>query len=259
MNNFFDIKSRIVNKFGEIVLGKNRYLDFLIHQLKKNFELKFLREWTYNSNPPHFYDQRHNIVDLGFGTAAAGAFPLYRAFYTSEVIAQGDKVLDIGCGDGFFTLRFYSIKASMVDAVDIEPSAIEHCLKYNASPKINYKQIDAIKDPFPNPSYDVIVFDGGIGHISREDTLHLLKKIKSHLTDTGIFSGSESLGREGHDHLQFFESLDDLRALFSPHFKYISLKSIEYKIGSGFLRNEAYWRCSNSLSKMKKYSWSNNF
>lgn len=42
---------------------------------------------------------------------------------------------------------------------------------------------------------------------------YFLTKIKNSLTDDGIFVGSESLGRvEGkHDHLQFFDELEDLQ------------------------------------------------
>lgn len=257
---YSDFQFKLINKLHRIIFGEARYLDFLIYAIKKSFDLKFLREWVNTSSLPHFYDQRHNVIDLAFGNAQLGPFPFYRGFYTSEVIKEGDRVLDIGCGDGFFTMRFYAPKAKKVDAIDIEPSAIEMAKDTNQNSKIQYILKDAVKEDFPSPEYDVIVFDGAIGHLSKEDSKILLKKIKNSLSANGLFVGSESLGLEGHDHLQFFNTMDDLRSLLSSHFRYVSLKSVDYvNNNSGFKRKEAYWRCSNSLVRFHEFSWHNNF
>ena len=69
--------------------------------------------------------------------------------------------------------------------------------------------------------------------------------------------GSESLGIEGEDHLQFFHSLDELNILFKKHFKHVYLKEITYplKWAGNFLRREAYWRCSNSMEYLNVSDW----
>ena len=112
-----------------------------------------------------------------------------------------------------------------------------------------------MKSPFPRDDYDVIVWDGALGHFGKDTTHLMLKKIQNSLKATGIFAGSESLGLEGHDHLQFFNSLEDLYNIFKPYFKFIALKSRSYKIGNDFLRNEAYWRCSNDLKRIDESDW----
>ena len=77
----------------------------------------------------------------------------------------------------------------------------------------------------------------------------MLTKISDHLTEDGIFVGSENLGREeGHDHFQFWDNLEEFRYLFEGYFKHIELKEVQYPIGhyNNFIRKEAYWKCYNS-------------
>jgi hypothetical protein len=70
----------------------------------------------------------------------------------------------------------------------------------------------------------------------------------------GVFAGSESLGKEGSDHLQFFAAPDDLAALFKPYFKHVELRTQTYS-GDGFVRREAYWRCANDPTRLRECDW----
>ena len=88
--------------------------------------------------------------------ATVGAFPFLRGFFAQMAVNEGDKVLDISCGDGFFSKRFFSTKASHVDAFDIEAYAIEMANRY-ADSKVSYFVRDAIADPFPSDGYDVVI------------------------------------------------------------------------------------------------------
>ena len=106
-----------------------------------------------------------------------------------------------------------------------------------------------------NQTDDVIVFDGALGHFPLESTARLLEKIRDALAADGIFVGSESLGEEGYDHLQFFAGLDDLRALFSTYFDHVQLRTIAYKIPTGALRHEAFWRCANARARLEAVAW----
>ena len=109
----------------------------------------------------------------------------------------------------------------------------------------------------PRPTYNVIVWDGALGHFAADRTANLLKRIQAALDGDGVFVGSESLGHEGDDHLQFFESLEDLRTLLAPWFKYINLRSMDDRLGRGLglLRREAYWRCSNQEGRLNDGQW----
>jgi SAM-dependent methyltransferase len=210
----------------------------LSSSIRAHYRSLFRRSVVWFSDEPHFFNNRANVVNLAFDENAE-PYSLYRGFYASEVIKQGDVVLDIGCGDGFFTRKFLAPKAAQVDAVDIEPRAME-ATRQNKGKNITYLLMDAVKDPFPRGHYDVIVWDGALGHFSADTTHQVLEKIAK---AGDLFVGSESLGHEGSDHLQFFETLDDLARLFKPYFKHVYMKKAEYS--ATVERVEAYWRCSN--------------
>ena len=232
--------------------GRERVLVNLLAEYYKEW---FHREWVISAEKPHFTYFRPTFFGFTYNQIPPSICNFYRGFYCAEVIQPGDSLLDIGCGDGFLTLRFYGGKCSYIDALDIEPKAIQLALQNNNSPNIHYHLLDAVAKPFPNDKYDVIVLDGSIGHFSADVTDLLLNKIKNALKPNGIFVGSESLGREGCDHLQFFYSLNELSALFKPYFVNIQMRSTQYDIGGGFIRNEAYWRCSNDDSRLKSLCW----
>jgi SAM-dependent methyltransferase len=227
----------------------------LLGLLGQYYASRFRRQWQWSVEPPHFFDHRIGIFDFAFGSSKMGSYPYSRGFFSSEVIREGDVLLDIGCGDGFFTRRFFAPRCAQVDAIDVEPSAIEAASAINSAPNIAYHLLDATALPFPRPCYDVIVWDGALGHFAPATTARMLEKIGAALGDSGIFVGSESLGREGSDHLQFFETLEDLYALLAPRFQCVQLRAIDYKLGAGFLRREAFWRCSNDERRLRESQW----
>jgi 2-polyprenyl-3-methyl-5-hydroxy-6-metoxy-1,4-benzoquinol methylase len=227
---------------------------FLLRLLGRHYDAQFRRDWQLSEEEPHFFSHRIGLFKLAFGDEAIGPYAYSRGFYSAEVVREGDRLLDIGCGDGFFTKRFLSARCSKVDAVDVEPSAIHAAQRNNPAANINYYLLDAVNESFPSNEYDVIVWDGALGHFSPETTHLMLQKIVEHLAPEGIFVGSESLGHEGTDHLQFFDSLEALRAIFSTHFRHIELRSMDYRTGD-FVRSEAFWRCAQTRDRLESNHW----
>lgn len=210
--------------------------------LRKFYDSSFRRKWLWQtSGEPHFTDHDYTFFRLYDGTFGQGVYSLARAMNAAEHVKHGAKVLDIGCGDGGFTKRFLSPKASHVDAVDIEPSAIETANKNNAASNVTFRLLDATSQPLPSTQYDLIVMDGVLGHMAAEPSKALLNKIATALAPGGFFCGSETLGHEGHDHLQFFETESDLRDALST-FEHIDLRTLTYDI-AGIRRREAIWTC----------------
>jgi SAM-dependent methyltransferase len=229
----------------------------LLSLLGQHYRSVFRREWKYRDEPPHFNQHRGGIFQMAFGKQVIGPEGWYRGIFSSEVIRDGDDLLDIGCGDGFFSARYYSHKCRHIDAVDIEPSAIRAARTWHSRPNIEYHLLDAVHQPFPRDRYDVVVWDGALGHFSADVTDRMLAKIARALDHEGVFVGSESLGdQEGHDHLQYFGSLEDLHRIFQDHFPYVELKSSRYRIGvAGFVRTEAFWRCARQSSRLDQCGW----
>jgi SAM-dependent methyltransferase len=244
-------------RFAErIVWGGGVREKALIGLLGGHYASKFRRQWRFTIDQPHFMDHRIGIFEFAFSKKEAVAQKYMRGFYSLQMLRDRDTLLDIGCGDGFFSRRFFAQKCSHIDAVDVEPTAIQAAKKANSSPNISYHLLNAVDEPFPRKSYSCVVWDGAIGHFPAKTIELMLAKIRDAIGDTGIFVGSESLGLEGHDHLQFFHNLDELGALFGRYFKFVKLKEESYTIGArSFVRREAYWRCSNDRSRIDADSW----
>jgi SAM-dependent methyltransferase len=225
--------------------------------LSQYYRSTFRRQWAWQVyGEPHFSIHSGALFSLLNGQIGQGIYTFTRAFLSAEIISEGDHVLDIGCGDGGLTKRFYAPRAAHVDAIDIEESAIDYAGKRNSAPNISYRRLDAVLEPFPRSSYDVIIFDGAIGHFTREGSAVVLKKISSALAPGGVFCGSESLGTEGQDHLQVFRTCDDLRSLLLEQFGHVRVKQQKYPIHTmSNDRIEAYWRCSNADGRLDELDW----
>ena len=245
----FSKTGRKVLQFLETLMGgggSRWYRDLSKKFLNFQYKSKFRHDWVWAKEPPHFsdFEKFENLFENSFSFYA-----FLKGYYAVDVLKKEDILLDIGTGTGFFPSRFFSSKCKYIDAIDIEKSAIDYAKKYNYVNNINFIRQDAVNTAFPLKKYNVIVWDGAIGHFNPETTSQMLNKILHSLDKDGIFIGSESLGSdEGIDHLQFFENLNDLGVLLKKHFRYVYLKELHYPIGSdlAFMRKEAYWRCCNS-------------
>jgi SAM-dependent methyltransferase len=205
------------------------------------------RQWRLSGEMPHFYD--HRIGSLLFAAGEGSGLGMYRAYLAAQVMQPGDVVLDIGCGDGFFAHRFFAPRVAHVDSIDVERSAIDHAQRHHAAPNIAHHLLDAVADPFPRSRYDVVVWDGALGHFAPEVTREVLAKIGGVLSEGGLFVGSETLGDEGHDHLQFFSDLEALRTVLGAEFPVVRLTQMRYGA-----RHEAYWRCALGPSERLEFA-----
>jgi hypothetical protein len=85
----------------------------------------------------------------------------------------------------------------------------------------------------------------------------MLRKIAGSLGPAGVFVGSESLGKEGVDHLQTFDALEDIGKLLRTHFTQVYVRELTYPLSwaRGFVRKEGYWRCSNDPERLQCSGW----
>ena len=255
---FSDQGRKLMRFLERLVWGGRLRRSITKKLLSAQYQSKFRRVWLWADDPRHFSDNEN--YEAVFENPNNAAYLFYRGLLTTEILKSNDKLLDIGCGDGFYNYRFYSHKCKVIDAIDIEVSAITYAKSHNHAKNINYVLQDAVNLPFPSKKYNVIAWDGAIGHFPAEVTEFMLAKIIEALEDDGVFTGSESLGHEeGHDHLQFFETIYDFGNLFKKHFKYVTIRETNYPIPipgqPDFMRREAYWRCSNSTEFNERFGW----
>lgn len=81
---------------------------------------------------------------------------------------RGKKVLDAGCGDGYFTLQFFD-KAGPTSmyAVDTAPSAVGLIKSRRAGRNIEFAVGDAHRLPFADDSFDIVLLQSVLHHADR--------------------------------------------------------------------------------------------
>jgi len=137
-------------------------------------------------------------------------------------LPKGGKVLDVCCGDGYFSDLFWSISAERVDAVDRDPRALAQAARSHGHRNIAFHKRDIVRDPLPDSQYDLVCFFEAIEHLSAEDGQVVLRKLRSALADGGHIVGSttqvahDARGMGNPEHDNEFESAEDLAAFLGP-------------------------------------------
>jgi len=144
-----------------------------------------------------------------------------RAVVGNRYIEEGDRVLDLCCGDGIFSGLVFSKKASLVHGIDRDPRALTLAREHYAKDNVEFFERDILKDDFPATEYDAVLFLASIEHFTLEEIHRLLEKIAKVLSPGGIFVGSTLLLNIGSnpEHAVEFETIEDLEILLSPHFE----------------------------------------
>ena len=80
---------------------------------------------------------------------------LARPFIDFAGIADGDRVLDVGCGTGSLTFALpETAEVTEVAAIDYSPVFVEAAQRRNTDPRITIAQGDACAIPFPDARFD---------------------------------------------------------------------------------------------------------
>lgn len=70
-------------------------------------------------------------------------------------LADGERVLDVGCGTGSLTFTLGRNAAlGAIDAIDYSPIFVEEAIRRNADPRIRIRQADACALPFEDGAFD---------------------------------------------------------------------------------------------------------
>jgi SAM-dependent methyltransferase len=164
---------------------------------------------------------------------------------------DGCSVLDLCCGDGFYSFYFFSSIAGHIDAVDGNRDAITHAQRFHSTQNIHFGQMNTAAPDFPNANYDVVVWDSAMQYFDPSATRIMCSRIAS---VTGVLAGSVPLRAENIDPLgerSHFRDLRELRASFAPHFSFVGTLETEHRGGG----NIAYFRCSNTEERLKHFSY----
>lgn len=86
-----------------------------------------------------------------------------RGFYTLKMV-EGKNILDIGCSTGSLS-KCLALSGKKVHGIDVLETAIEIAKDFNYDPNIIYEVRDFLKQPFPENSFDCILFTETIEHV----------------------------------------------------------------------------------------------
>lgn len=185
--------------------------------------IKFHRYYSSLPTPEwfdHFVDQYLQL------RRDRNTYLLERGVYSSMALKRGGDVLDICCGDGYSSFHFHSLFARSITAVDIDPDAVQHAMKYNCAKNINYFQTD-IRTNFPAGTFDNIIWDAAIEHFTEAEITAILCDVKGALREEGILSGytivERGEGKQHQRHEREFASKDDLASFLTPYFANVSV------------------------------------
>lgn len=162
----------------------------MVKKMDKKYQKDIKKEATHwdsaakkdlKKNPPDYRYYKNTLP-----------YKIYRHKYVMEMLSNvntGDKVLELGCFNGWFTLEM-ARKGAIIDAHDLSPYAIKiakeyysQCKKRGLKGKIKYYITDLNNPTFEEKNYDVIVIRNVLHHLINIDSLY--NKLKIVLKDNG--------------------------------------------------------------------------
>jgi cyclopropane fatty-acyl-phospholipid synthase-like methyltransferase len=195
------------------------------------------------------YDKRMEIIRkrgierLGISTAWAWhddprhvLFTLSRYKFVAKMLAGRERVLEVGCGDGFAT-RLVAQAVKSVVGVDFDPQFIADANERRSDRwPIEFHVHDVVAAPVPglfDAAFSLDVFE----HIPRHLEDEFLRNIKTSLTMSGVLIvGTPSLesqqyaspqSKEGHVNCK---TAEELQAVLQRHFSQVFIFSMNDEV-----------------------------
>ena len=111
----------------------------------------------------------------------------YHRYCFASRFAQGKRILDIGCGEGYGS-AFLSQLADAVVGMDRDQAIIEYARKkYSSIPNLTFKVGNCQDAPDANESYDMAVSFELLEHLDSDDQARFLNSVQQRLKPDGLF------------------------------------------------------------------------
>jgi ubiquinone/menaquinone biosynthesis C-methylase UbiE len=131
---------------------------------------------------PRFYDLSAPLLFAGTRRRS------YRQLLLASGVQSGDRVLDVGCGPGYFARMLAQTVGShgSVVGIDAAPEMIEYAnRKARSLPNCRFQSGAAESLAFPDASYDVVVSSLMMHHIPDELRLQAVREMRRVLSPGG--------------------------------------------------------------------------
>jgi 2-polyprenyl-3-methyl-5-hydroxy-6-metoxy-1,4-benzoquinol methylase len=186
---------------GEVIAAK---------QVIKSYYLLRLKDVWQNHNSPVWFDH-----EIDYHMWPKNLFWIERGVFGRITMTPGCRVLDLCCGDGYFSDVWYSTIAACIDACDNDSDALNFAAQKHSNERIRYHRVDVLADALPGTNYDVVTWFAAIEHFTEDQIVYILQKINSSLNRNGRLIGSTILveqigGLRNSQHKREFTSQNDL-------------------------------------------------
>jgi 2-polyprenyl-3-methyl-5-hydroxy-6-metoxy-1,4-benzoquinol methylase len=145
----------------------------------------------------------------------------------NSICLEGGNALELTCGDGFYTSRFYASKLKSVIACDWDAKAIASARKYSKTSNVNFVVADILTE-MPSGEFQHVIWDFGFpwcNHFTTQQIVFIVTQCKARLTTGGIFSGYLALLNDSVEHVKdenvkeiSFRDIRALKAFLLRHF-----------------------------------------
>ncbi len=130
-----------------------------------------------------------HYVDLNYKWPAQGDSTfLERGLFSRLCLSPAADVLEIACGDGFYSRHFYGPGARSVLAVDIDAAAVEFARRVNARENVRYEVHD-IRLGLPEASVTHVIWDNAMMFLTEEQLAVVVAEIHARVGESGKFTG----------------------------------------------------------------------
>lgn len=165
-----------------------------------------------------------------------------RAVYGARYIRPGDRVLDLCCGDGFFSW-IYSLRAKWVLGMDRNEGAIALAQRLYSGENCHFICGDILEKE-SLPQCDLAIWWDGIEHFGELEASYIMHRIHVALrnSDNGRLVGSTPIAREqksNPEHQREFKDTDDLRNFLGQWFQGVEIWTSPW----GRNRTQMYFVC----------------
>jgi SAM-dependent methyltransferase len=162
-----------------------------------------------------------------FLPACAGeiAYEHWHRYAFARRYAEGRRVLDAACGEGYGT-ALLGTKAAEAVGVDIDAGSIRHAQSAYGSPTVRFVEGSCTALPFPDASFDAVVSFETIEHLDAADQPPMLAEFARVLKPAGLliisspnkrlYSDTRDYVNEFHCHELYRDGLAELLAAAFP-------------------------------------------
>lgn len=113
-----------------------------------------------------YYLEGKLAIQYGDGVHTKHRHTHYHDFFVQRV-RKGERVLDVGCGNGALAHDLATQAGAYVVGIDIDPANVHTAQVRHAHPNITYIHGDALRDLPANENFDVIVLSNVLEHLKQ--------------------------------------------------------------------------------------------